>query len=257
MHTLKAELLELRQLLTAQLAGHIPSSIWLSEARQRLNTSVEGDSSKLVLANLWADLSADVPHVVMNGAADVERLPYVSQNNWTITEWVRFQLLAELLLMVAKQKRQGLFEQCLRYGDDNEKQALLKGLMMLDTSGVCKDFVVHLCRTNNTDLFASIALRNPWAAMHFTDLEFEQLVLKALFCHFDLRLISGLEMRHTPRLSQLAFDYLCERLAANRDFPESIFLVVHKPHLSSGQLAQLAALPNSIQDSITLSEKSL
>ena len=72
------------------------------------------------------------------------------------------------------------------------------------------------CRTNIKAVFEAIAHRNPYPAMHFDDVAFNQLCLKALFVGSSLHEIQGLDTRHNPALARMMTDYAFERWAASR-----------------------------------------
>ena len=114
------------------------------------------------------------------------------------------------------------FQTLFRYCDDDEKTSLIKGVDFFDPDGVIKAFVIDICRTNSTVLLSAIALNNPYPAKHFPELNFNQLVLKALFCELDIRYIKGFEQRRNTELSRMTLDYQNERLAAGRSVPASL-----------------------------------
>lgn len=71
-------------------------------------------------------------------------------------------------------------------------------------------------RSNITDVFEAVALRNPYPVKYFDQLAWNQMVLKALFVNSPLYLIQGLDERTNPTLSKMLADYARERWAANR-----------------------------------------
>ncbi|MCL1126898.1 EboA domain-containing protein [Shewanella surugensis] len=224
---------------------------WFESALHQLSLGGERQVSIDKLAIEWANLSAQAGRQ----CADIEAsVVFVSlfDRSLSITELIRQQLLCHTLLLLDVSLRYRLFKLCLRYADDSEKQALVKGLDFLDMEGVCQPVIVDLCRTNNTELFASIALFNAWPAKHFSDVEFEQMLLKALFSHFNITSILGLKQRHTQRLSQLTFDYLSERALAARDWPMSIYSAIERRHLTREQIERLVCLPPQVQASLSL-----
>jgi hypothetical protein len=78
------------------------------------------------------------------------------------------------------------------------------------------------CRTSVQSVFEGICCENPYPAAHFPPLNFNQMVLKALFTEASLDRIVGLAARITPELARMAGDYASERRAAGRSVPSDI-----------------------------------
>jgi hypothetical protein len=82
------------------------------------------------------------------------------------------------------------------------------------------ELAVEACRTSTLSVFEAIACENPFAATHFAEPSFNQMVLKAVFNgvgaspHRRPR-----EARHSPDLVRMAEDYAAERRAAGRSLP--------------------------------------
>jgi hypothetical protein len=134
------------------------------------------------------------------------------------------------LLLQFKKKFSRQFMSCLmiliRYADDEEKISIVKGLLLLDTTGEFTEVVIDLCRTNSVDLLAAIGIENPYPSIFFSQDNFNQLVLKLLFCQLDISLVTGLIERKNHKLSRMASDYKQERINANRSIPLNIELII-------------------------------
>ncbi|WP_298769806.1 EboA domain-containing protein [uncultured Shewanella sp.] len=239
------------QVQHSHLLRQLPNT-WFESTCAQLKADI--DDSKLTnidsLAANWCHYSAQAGREYADLQMQEELMAWQAESGlfkMTLIETIRLQLLAYTLLHLLPSLRFKLFKYCVRYSDDNEKQAVVKGLELLDRNGSCKALIVDLCRTNNTALFAAIALSNAWPAKHFSDVEFEQMLLKALFSDFNIDLIVGLKKRHSQRLSQLAFDYLSERALAQRSWPCSIYSAIDPKHLTGEQKARLALLPLQVQ----------
>jgi hypothetical protein len=114
---------------------------------------------------------------------------------------------------------------CFEQGDAREQQSWLRGVALLPEPARFLPQAVDACRTNIVPLFESIACENPYPAAYFPDLNFNQMVLKALFNGVRLGRIVGLTRRLNADLARMANDYGAERRAAGRTVPADILLV--------------------------------
>ena len=110
-------------------------------------------------------------------------------------------------------------------GDTHERKALLRALSVLPDPGRFLSTAVEACRTNISTIFEAIACDNPYPFHYFSDLHFNQMVLKALFTESSLSRVVGLPTRITHDLVLMVEDYASERRAAGRHLPEDIALI--------------------------------
>ena len=110
-------------------------------------------------------------------------------------------------------------------GDNAEREALLRTLSLLPEPDRFLSTAVEACRTNVQTVFEAIACENPYPVRHFPELNFNQMVMKAIFIGVPLRRIVGLPTRMTPALARMAQDYVQERTAAGRPVPDDIQLI--------------------------------
>jgi len=82
------------------------------------------------------------------------------------------------------------------------------------------------CRTNARRVFEAIACDNPYPERHFPELEFNQMVIKAIFREVPVSRIEGLARRNGPELRRMARDYASERRAAGRPIPSDVDLIL-------------------------------
>ncbi len=122
-------------------------------------------------------------------------------------------------------------------GDSSEKTAMLSGLVLLDPEGVGVDIAVRAARVNSLDEFSALALNNLYPALHFEQLNFNQLVLKTLFNGLQIDTVLGLNDRLSPQLSNMCFSYLIEQALARRSPPSSIWLAIRFRDLDDEHLA--------------------
>jgi hypothetical protein len=120
----------------------------------------------------------------------------------------------------------GLVDDLYQHGDNRERQAILRALEWLPDPDRFEALAVEACRTSIQPVFEAIACENGYPAAHFPDLNFNQMVLKALFTGVELRRIVGLQGRITAELRRMAAGYASERRAAGRSVPADIGVVL-------------------------------
>lgn len=168
--------------------------------------------------------------------------PLADGTAWTQTQLARALLLAQALVQQADADRLPLLRKLFAWGDDQEKIATLKALDWLDAGGHCVDLALQAGRTNSSQVFAAIALDNPYPARHYGERAFHQLVLKTLGMALDVRRVLGLSQRRGHLLNQLALDLLDERLAAGREVPDGLDHIIAFPLLDTAQARRLDML---------------
>lgn len=166
------------------------------------------------------------------GAAASERAsfasiaPGLSCEHWTVADAAR----AVLLLAAAQGDERSFVHAaltCFENGDAREQQSWLRALSLLPHHERFTAVAVDACRSHIQPLFESVACENPYAAARFSDPQFNQLVLKAMFTGVRLERIVGLARRVNPDLSLMARDYATERRAAGRSVPADLALALH------------------------------
>jgi hypothetical protein len=116
---------------------------------------------------------------------------------------------------------------CYDQGDSREQQSWLRAIALWPEAGEFLQTAIDACRTNIIPVFEAIACENPYPASYFPDLNFNQMVLKALFNSIGLSRVVGLKSRLNAELSRMARDYAAERTAAGRAVPPDIGLAIH------------------------------
>ena len=147
--------------------------------------------------------------------------------SWPIGAWGADELGRVALLVAAathwpEADFSALVEECYRQGDGAERQAVLRALPLLPAPERFLETAVDACRSHIQPLFESIACENPYPARYFPELNFNQMVLKALFTGVALARVIGCDGRVTSELSRMAADYASERRAAGRSVPPDI-----------------------------------
>ena len=141
---------------------------------------------------------------------------------WTLDELARAALLARAAATLPAEEFERLLEAAYAGGDNRERRAVLRALALLPRPQRFVPLAVEACRSSIEPLFEAVACENPYPALHFPELNFNQMVLKALFIGVPLRRIVGLEARRTPELARMAADYEAERRAAGRSVPADV-----------------------------------
>ncbi|MCB1914453.1 MAG: EboA domain-containing protein [Rhodocyclaceae bacterium] len=118
-----------------------------------------------------------------------------------------------------------------RGADEAERAAVVRALAVIDAQGDSKPLALEAGRANSQVLLGAVMLGNPYPAAHYSEAEFDQMVLKALFVGMPLAGVVGLAARAGPGLSRMCEDYYDERIAAGREAPADIWLAL-APHAS-------------------------
>lgn len=113
-----------------------------------------------------------------------------------------------------------------RYGDADEKRAVLGSLHELDLGSLAVPLVEDALRANDTRLVA--AALGPYGAHHLDDAAWRQGVLKCLFVGVPLSAIHDLPRRADEELARMVASYVEEREAAGRAVPSDAFLVLQR-----------------------------
>ncbi|MDF1824086.1 MAG: EboA domain-containing protein [Verrucomicrobiales bacterium] len=144
----------------------------------------------------------------------------------TFGGWDEYRLArVALLLLLAKQDETTFvetFHALLNTADLREQVALFSALPWLPHPEKLLESAVDGLRSNIIDIFDSIALDNAFAAQHFSDEAWNQMVLKAIFITRPLYRITGIGNRKNQRLAEAISDLAHERWAAGRSItPEA------------------------------------
>src|SRR6056297_113957 len=140
---------------------------------------------------------------------------------WSPRHWTTDQLARTLLLtgMAEHQKREFLekIDKLFISGDLAESVALYQALPILPYPDELTDRAAEGIRTNITDIFNAVALRNPFPADFFDDDAWNQVILKSLFVGSPVYLIQGVDERRNEPLARMLVEYAHERWSAGRE----------------------------------------
>ena len=208
----------LKTALNKQLAAD--KIFWLEMALQNITEDNSQDSYQYYNAMAKRKLDSII-------------LPFLSgRTQWRTDEAGRLLLLTQWLKNCTPLEKENRVWSAYRLGDEFEKIAIVKSLAIIDIKGELKKLSIHAGRTNNTDLFAAIALENAYPASFYDDNAFNHLAIKSLFLDFDPVQIFGLSERLNFQLSSLCIDLIKERFAAGRPAPLAIALAINCSHLN-------------------------
>src|SRR5882672_8066073 len=151
-----------------------------------------------------------------------DRLP----TGWFVEDALRAALLLSLADLIAAEDFLVIAIECYERGDTREQQSWLKALPLFPGGERFVSLAIDACRTNIAPQFEAIACENPYPARAFPELNFNQMVLKAMFNGVALSRIAGLETRRNEELTRMALDYAAERRAAGRAVPADLPLAL-------------------------------
>jgi hypothetical protein len=196
---------------------------WLRRTAGRLSLAVAADdlavpfaaASRMVGRNRFEPTPDEIARLRVAGAG-------TAFEAWSTDDAARVALLLLAADGVDGPALETLVLDGYEHGDTRERQAILRGLSLLPESQRFVPLAVEACRSSIQSLFEAIACENPYPAARFPELNFNQMVLKALFTGVSLERVVGLRGRITSELVRMANDYASERRAAGRSVPADI-----------------------------------
>lgn len=128
-----------------------------------------------------------------------------------------------------------------------EQVALLKGLPLFPAPERLIPYAAEGVRSAMQPIFEAVAHRNPYPSERFSDAQWNQMVVKALFIGSRLAPIQGLDARRNAELARMLVDYAAERGAARRSISPELWRCV-APFAGEAEVATLASLLRSGTD---------
>jgi hypothetical protein len=168
-------------------------------------------------------------------AARAQLPPWVTGKDWRTFDLGRIALLVAALSSLPTREHIREVSRLVQHGEIGEQESLLRGLGLLPEAKRFVDVAVEACRTNANSVLEAIAADNPYPALHFPDLAFNQMVLKGVFMGMPAGRISGLADRASQELSRMALGYASERSAAGRSVPDDVEFIVGLSPLPPGK----------------------
>ncbi|WP_043617043.1 EboA domain-containing protein [Nonomuraea candida] len=152
------------------------------------------------------------PETIARSFSSAGRAPLPGAPGWTADEAARALLLAALPPDRVAEVAADLY----RYGDADEKRAVLKALPLLPVGARAVPLLHDAIRTNDTRLLA--AALGPYAA-HLDPAAWRQAVLKCVFMGVPLAEVHDLDRRADDGLAAMLAAFAAEREAAGRPVP--------------------------------------
>jgi hypothetical protein len=188
---------------------------------ERLRAALAAEPGHDVRAREWlADALARIverPETVGRSFAaagrTVGRAPLADAPDWTADEAARALLLAALPPDRVGDEVAALY----RYGDANEKRAVLKALPALPMGAAAVPLLHDAIRSNDARLVT--AALGPYAG-HLDQAMWRQAVLKCVFMDVSLATVDGLAERADAELATMLAALAEERAAAGRSIPD-------------------------------------
>jgi hypothetical protein len=200
---------------------------WLDGA---LATARSGDVNRLCASYTAASRHAGTATLSLSVPERTELaglLPDADFQRWTVTDAARAVVLLTAAAALAGDTFVAHALACFDNGDASEQQSWLRAIGLLPRNDRFTAVAVDSCRSHIQPTFESIACENPYPSAFFSDRQFNQLVLKAMFTGVRLDRIVGLARRLNADLSRMARDYAAERRAAGRTVPADLQLALH------------------------------
>lgn len=160
-------------------------------------------------------------------AAAQEAIPGWNPGNWTVDQAGR----TLLVLALPHDDAEGYvptLDKLFSSADMGELVALYQSLPLLPHPELHRQRAAEGIRSNMSNVFQAIALRNPYPANYLDNAAWNQMVLKAVFVGSPLHLIWGLDRRANPELAKMLTDYAHERWAAKRPVTPELWRPVGK-----------------------------
>jgi hypothetical protein len=157
---------------------------------------------------------------------------------WNVEQAARAALLLSLPASPATVKAiLALFQTA----DLGENVALMRALFLLPDAGALLHIGREAIRSNMGDVFRAVTQRNPYAAEHFDEIAWNQMIVKCLFVDLPLASVHGLDARVNAELARMITGLARERWAAGRDISPEAWRCVAPFSLSGGENASVIA----------------
>ncbi len=183
---------------------------------QKLHGILISDSVKELYLTYTLIATKVVPKTDFIYNKDTALIAYLKNQEANLQQITRIFLLAKVLEDRPKYFTDKVAN-IIQVADTGELVTFLKYLICLPDPQTFNQTAVEALRTNISQVFTAIALKNPYPAKFFDEQQWNQMYLKAAFMQQDLGAIIGVDERANEDLSRIISDYAHERWAASRD----------------------------------------
>ncbi|MCF2517833.1 EboA domain-containing protein [Dyadobacter sp. CY351] len=149
-------------------------------------------------------------------------IPGFSVEGWSLVRLARVWLLTQLDPSDKEDYTKDI-ETLFDTAEMNELVALYAALPVLSYPDQWLFRATDAVRSNMGFVFDAIALHNPYPEKHFSELAWNQLVLKTIFNDKPIHFIEGLDNRANEKLAMTLSDFAHERWAAGRSVPAQVW----------------------------------
>ena len=157
-------------------------------------------------------------HAPLAATATEQAEAFAVHPGWDLRDWTLDQAARTALLLslpaTESSKRAALA--LFQTADLGEHVALIRGLFLLPQATELLHIAREAIRSNMGDVFFAVTQRNPYAAEHFDDIAWNQMIVKCLFLDLPLRGVFGVDTRANADLARMLTGLARERWAAGR-----------------------------------------
>jgi hypothetical protein len=199
---------------------------WVDDQVQRIATS-GGETARAMAIGLAprklskADLALDAAEL----EAAVALRSGLDPSDWSVDQ------AARILFVLAsfdgdEAAFAARFDNLMTKGEVGEHIALLRGLPLYPAPKRLLARAAEGVRSAMQPVFEAVAHANPFPREEFSETQWNQMVVKALFIGSRLAPILGLDERRNPDLAKMLIDYAHERWAAGRSVSPELWRCV-------------------------------
>ena len=192
-----------------------PASAWLEQTVAQLREANSDRALYLALGTVARRLGKEPLGLKPIDISEAE----AARRGWRPQHWSMDAAARVLLLLsdnVAPERFAARLDMICKTAEMGELIAYYEGLPLYPDPARLVARAAEGVRSNIAAVFSAIAHHNPYPAEFFSEPQWNQMVLKALFIGVPLHPIEGLEVRANAQLARMLIDYARERTAAHR-----------------------------------------
>lgn len=140
---------------------------------------------------------------------------------WSLVEAVR--ILFNLIVIYKVDNAEDVLSRAYQLPELNEQVAFLKGLPLYGKTEFFLNHAREAIRSNIRSLFTAVALFNPFPADNFSEEEWNNMLLKAIFWNYSLQDIYSVTTRDNTALVTMLYEYAKEQIGAERPVSSDIW----------------------------------